>query len=205
MVIDGVVKRTSPVRLLRDNVVIWTGELESLKRFKDDVKEVKAGLRVRPVAEGLQRHQGRRPARGLRGHRKSRALSRRTPCDRSSETDQSRPARGRPDPAGSGRARAARGQHPRVGMVTLTGVEVTPDYAHAKVYFTMLGAEPEVGRARRSTRRPATSTRCCSSACRSTRSRRLQFVHDASVERGFAIDQLIDGGRRSRLRSSPKE
>jgi translation initiation factor IF-2 len=44
MVIEGVVKRTANARLLRDNVVIWTGELDSLKRFKDDVKEVKAGF-----------------------------------------------------------------------------------------------------------------------------------------------------------------
>ena len=43
-VLDGVVKRGSQVRLLRDNVVIWTGELDSLKRFKDDVREVKAGF-----------------------------------------------------------------------------------------------------------------------------------------------------------------
>ncbi|MFY8120570.1 MAG: translation initiation factor IF-2 [Burkholderiaceae bacterium] len=44
MVVDGLVKRTASARLLRDNVVIWTGELSSLKRFKDDVKEVKAGF-----------------------------------------------------------------------------------------------------------------------------------------------------------------
>jgi translation initiation factor IF-2 len=44
MVLDGLVKRTASARLLRDNVVIWTGELESLKRFKDDVREVKAGF-----------------------------------------------------------------------------------------------------------------------------------------------------------------
>ncbi|HXF45927.1 MAG TPA: translation initiation factor IF-2, partial [Burkholderiaceae bacterium] len=44
MVLDGVVKRTAQARLLRDNVVVWTGELASLKRFKDDVKEVKAGF-----------------------------------------------------------------------------------------------------------------------------------------------------------------
>src|SRR3569833_126300 len=42
-VLDGLVRRGASVRLLRDNVVIWTGELDSLKRFKDDVKEVKAG------------------------------------------------------------------------------------------------------------------------------------------------------------------
>jgi translation initiation factor IF-2 len=44
LVTDGVVKRTSSVRLLRNNIVVWTGEIESLKRFKDDVKEVRAGM-----------------------------------------------------------------------------------------------------------------------------------------------------------------
>ena len=44
MVLDGVIKRSSPVRVLRDGVVIFTGELDSLKRFKDDVKDVKAGF-----------------------------------------------------------------------------------------------------------------------------------------------------------------
>jgi len=43
-VLDGLVRRTARVRLLRDHVVIWTGELESLRRFKDDVREVKAGF-----------------------------------------------------------------------------------------------------------------------------------------------------------------
>ncbi|WP_158904085.1 translation initiation factor IF-2 [Burkholderia sp. L27(2015)] len=44
MVLDGVVKRSSQVRVLRNNVVIHTGELDSLKRFKDDVREVKQGF-----------------------------------------------------------------------------------------------------------------------------------------------------------------
>lgn len=43
MVIDGFVKRANPIRVLRDNVVIYEGELESLRRFKDDVNEVRAG------------------------------------------------------------------------------------------------------------------------------------------------------------------
>jgi translation initiation factor IF-2 len=43
-VLEGVIKRSSRARLLRDNVVIWEGELESLKRFKDDVKEVRANF-----------------------------------------------------------------------------------------------------------------------------------------------------------------
>ena len=42
-VMEGVVRRNASARLLRDNVVIWTGELASLKHFKDDVREVQAG------------------------------------------------------------------------------------------------------------------------------------------------------------------
>ena len=43
-VLEGLVKRTSRARLLRNNVVVWDGEFESLKRFKDDAKEVRAGF-----------------------------------------------------------------------------------------------------------------------------------------------------------------
>ena len=43
LVVDGYVKRSNPIRVLRDNVVIYEGELESLRRFKDDVNEVRAG------------------------------------------------------------------------------------------------------------------------------------------------------------------
>ena len=43
MVEEGVVRKDSPIRVLRDSVVIFEGELESLRRFKDDVKEVKSG------------------------------------------------------------------------------------------------------------------------------------------------------------------
>lgn len=44
MVREGIIKRSSRVRLLRDNVVVFDGEFDSLKRFKDDVREVKAGF-----------------------------------------------------------------------------------------------------------------------------------------------------------------
>ena len=43
-VLDGLVRRGSLIRVLRDNIVVHTGELDSLKRFKDDVREVKAGF-----------------------------------------------------------------------------------------------------------------------------------------------------------------
>ncbi len=44
MVIDGLIRRDSQVRLLRDNVVVFTGKVESLKRFKNDASEVKSGF-----------------------------------------------------------------------------------------------------------------------------------------------------------------
>ena len=43
MVVDGVVRKDEPIRVLRDNIVIFEGELESLRRFKDDVNEVRMG------------------------------------------------------------------------------------------------------------------------------------------------------------------
>jgi translation initiation factor IF-2 len=44
MVTEGIVKRSAPIRVLRDNVVIYEGELESLRRFKDDAPEVRNGM-----------------------------------------------------------------------------------------------------------------------------------------------------------------
>ncbi|MCG9728820.1 translation initiation factor IF-2 [Shewanella sp. Isolate13] len=44
MVTEGTIKRSAPIRVLRDNIVIYEGELESLRRFKDDVNEVRNGM-----------------------------------------------------------------------------------------------------------------------------------------------------------------
>jgi translation initiation factor IF-2 len=44
MVTEGTIKRSAPIRVLRDNVVIYEGELESLRRFKDDVQDVRNGM-----------------------------------------------------------------------------------------------------------------------------------------------------------------
>jgi translation initiation factor IF-2 len=43
-VLDGAIIRSAEVRLLRDNVVVYTGKVASLRRFKDDVSEVKVGM-----------------------------------------------------------------------------------------------------------------------------------------------------------------
>ena len=53
LVMEGAVKRNNPIRVLRDNVVIFEGALESLRRFKDDVSEVKAGMEC---GIGLERY-----------------------------------------------------------------------------------------------------------------------------------------------------
>lgn len=81
---------------------------------------------------------------------------------------------------------------PRVGMISLTAVELTPDYAHAKVFFTTLNAEhlPEIMQ----------GLKRASGFLRRELGRRihihtlpeLHFVHDASIERGMSLSQLID-------------
>ena len=63
---DGVITRGSKVRFLREGTIIWKGAITSLRRFKDDVREVRRGLRVRHRAVGLPGPQGRRHHRDLR-------------------------------------------------------------------------------------------------------------------------------------------
>jgi ribosome-binding factor A len=66
---------------------------------------------------------------------------------------------------------------PRVGMVTLTGVDVTSDYAHAKVYVTLLGGTEQVDTAHRMKLRITPQ---------------LHFVYDNTVADGAHLSQLID-------------
>lgn len=82
---------------------------------------------------------------------------------------------------------------PRVGMITLTDVEVTPDHAHARVYFTLLGDAARI-------EETATGLRHAAGYLRSQLAQRLKlrivpelhFEYDASVERGVRLSQLID-------------
>ena len=73
---------------------------------------------------------------------------------------------------------------PRVGLVTLTGCEITPDYAHARVFFTVIGAEglnAAAGMLRNHLFKMLSIHTVPT----------LHFEHDESVERGFEMDQLI--------------
>ena len=82
---------------------------------------------------------------------------------------------------------------PRIGMVTLTDVEVTADYAHAKVFFTTLGDASEVAAATEGLNRAAGFLRHELGHRIKLRSiPQLHFVFDDSVERGVRLSRLID-------------
>ena len=82
---------------------------------------------------------------------------------------------------------------PRIGMVTLTDVEVTADYAHAKVYFTTLGDAGQVAAATEGLNRAAGFLRHELGHRIKLRSiPQLHFIHDESVERGVRLSRLID-------------
>jgi ribosome-binding factor A len=82
---------------------------------------------------------------------------------------------------------------PRVGMVTLTGIEVSGDQSHAKVFFTILGPESAALDAREGLQRAAGFLRTSIARRLSTRSvPELHFHHDESVERGMRLSKLID-------------
>lgn len=82
---------------------------------------------------------------------------------------------------------------PRVGMVTLTDVEVTADYAHAKVFFTLLGSEQALRETAHALEHAAGFLRTqLSHRLRLRTVPQLRFVYDASVERGLRLSRLID-------------
>ena len=84
---------------------------------------------------------------------------------------------------------------PRVGLVTITGCEITPDYAHARVFFTVIGSDPaqcEAGLA-------AAAGMLRNKIFKTLRIHTvptLHFVHDTSVERGFEMDRVINEAMR---------
>ncbi len=82
---------------------------------------------------------------------------------------------------------------PRVGMVTLTDVEVTPDYSHAKIYFTLLNQGHPLDETLEGLNRAAGYLR--SQLAHRMRLRvmpQLHFVFDSSVERGVQLSHLIE-------------
>ena len=82
---------------------------------------------------------------------------------------------------------------PRVGMVTITGVEVSPDLAHAKVFFTALGDAQSLDRTEEGLKHAAGFLRAqLGSRLKLRVTPELHFRHDPSVEEGVRLSQLID-------------
>ncbi len=84
----------------------------------------------------------------------------------------------------------------RAGLVTLTGVEVSPDYAHAKVYFTTIGAPVDAAQHVLNDKAGYFHSLLFKRLTIHTIPR-LSFVHDESVERGIEIDRLIEQANRN--------
>ena len=82
---------------------------------------------------------------------------------------------------------------PRVKLVTLTGVELSRDQSHAKVFFTVLGAEGQQEETREGLTRAAGFLRSALAHRLSTRTvPELAFAYDESIERGVRLSRLID-------------
>ncbi len=82
----------------------------------------------------------------------------------------------------------------RIGLVTITGVKITPDYAHATVYFTSIGSTPEASEEALNNASPILHQRIFKLLKIHTVPQ-LHFVYDKSVEEGFEMDQLIKKAR----------
>jgi ribosome-binding factor A len=96
---------------------------------------------------------------------------------------------------------------PRVGMITITEVQITPDYAHAKVFFTMLSDDPEV------VRNTVNGLSKAAGFIRNQLGRRLSihtipelhFVHDTSTARGMELSRLIDQANATRAKDADED
>jgi len=82
---------------------------------------------------------------------------------------------------------------PRVGMITLTGVEVSPDFAHAKVFFTSLAEAAQRDEVRAGLKRASGFLRTMLGArMKIHNTPELHFVYDESVESGIRLTHLIE-------------
>ena len=166
IVADGYVRRNNPIRVLRNNVVIFEGGLESLRRFKDDVNEVRAGtecgigvknyndVQVGDQIECYSRVEVARSfsdAVSLVPHRRGRVGTHVGPvcrCIVATFRSRSRVMSSKSYPRSSRVAQQIQRalselirrevRDPRLGMVTLTEVQVSNDLSYAKVFYSVL-------------------------------------------------------------------
>lgn len=86
---------------------------------------------------------------------------------------------------------------PRVGMVSITEVEVTPDYAHARVYFSTLAGEDKIAEVQLGLQKASGFLRReLGRRVRIHTTPQLHFIHDTSLERGADLSKLIDEAAR---------
>lgn len=93
---------------------------------------------------------------------------------------------------------------PRVGMITITEVQITPDYAHAKVFFTMLNDSPDA------IKDTVAGLTTAAGYIRGQLGRRLHihtlpalhFLHDNSTARGMELSKLIDEANATRAKDA---
>jgi len=83
----------------------------------------------------------------------------------------------------------------RAGLITLTGVDLSPDYAHAKVYFTVMGAEPELAESVLNEKAGWLHSQLFKLLHIHTVPR-LHFLHDTQMAQGFEMNELIDRANR---------
>jgi ribosome-binding factor A len=88
----------------------------------------------------------------------------------------------------------------RAGLITLSGVELSPDYAHAKVYFTVLGAEPEVAADVLNEKAGWLHSQLYKLLHIHTVPT-LRFIHDEQVARGIEMSRLIERANRPGARA----
>ena len=191
MVTEGMVHRNRPIRVLRDDVVIFEGELESLRRFKDDVAEVRAGMecgigvksyndvKVGDKIECFERVEVQRTLNGGREAGMATKSFHRT--DRVS-------AQLRRE-LGTLVHEAVR-EH-GLPSVSVSDVEVSRDVAHAKVFITALQPE-RAAEAIKGLKAVAPEVRYrLARAVKMRHVPELHFHYDDSVDRGERIDTLL--------------
>jgi len=93
---------------------------------------------------------------------------------------------------------------PSIGLVTLQSVELTPDMAHAKVYYSVLGADPEIA-ARIFKEKAGLLHSILFKRLHIHTVPTLHFLHDQSIENGLAMSQLIDQAMLTTAPEKPKD
>ena len=95
---------------------------------------------------------------------------------------------------------------PRVGMVSITEVEVTPDYAHARIYFSTLADSTKIAEVEQGLKKAAGFLRReLGRRVRIHTTPQLHFIHDTSLERGADLSKLIDEASRLSDQSEQSE